>query len=237
MVEPGGDHIYYGCRRRLSLCGGMLDLDANGTDGMRNDPAENIFYADKRKMREGEYHLYVNQFMQRKTTDVGFEAEIEFMGEIHRFSYPQVVKGIVTIARFRYTHVNGIEFIDSLPSTTASKKVWNLDTQKFHPVNVLMLSPNYWSDCIEEEVQGIGNKHYFFLLDQCRNEETARGMYNEFLRNDLNQHRKVLEMVGSKLRSDEQAYQLSGLGFSSTMRNELTVKVSGAFTRQLLVKF
>lgn len=239
MVEPDGHRIYYVNRRQLSNCGGMLDLDANGADGLRKDPAENIFYKDKRKMKQGKYKLTVNQYFQRDTSDVGFQAEIEFMGELYLFEYPQVVRGNVLVAEFEYTHADGVKILKGLPAASMSKRVWNLDTAMFHKVNVLMLSPNYWSDCVASgcDAQGVGNKHYFFLLDQCRNEGTARGLYNEFLRNDLNEHRKVFEMVGSKLRSDEELEQLSGIGFSTTKRASLLCRVGGNFTRNLLIKF
>ncbi len=75
------------------------------------------------------------------------------------------------------------------------------------------------------------------MLDKCMNEDQARGFYNEFLHNDLQPYRKVLEMVGSKIKTEKSADQLSGLGFSSTKRSEVIVKVTGAITRQLKVVF
>jgi hypothetical protein len=94
-----------------------------------------------------------------------------------------------------------------------------------------MLSPNYWDDF------KVGNKHYFFMLEGCRNDGGARGFYNEFLRSDLDQHRKVFEIVGSKVRTEEERDQLSGLGFSSTQKNHITVRVTGSITRVLRVVF
>ena len=75
------------------------------------------------------------------------------------------------------------------------------------------------------------------MLDGCANEETARGFFNEFLHEDLSPHRKVLEMVGARMRTDESDRQLSGVGFSSTRRNHLICRVSGTFTRTLKVLF
>lgn len=80
MVEPRGNIIYYPNKRQLSSCGGVLDLDANGGDGIRLDPAENIAYADRRTMREGIYELKVHQYARRETVNGGFEVEVEFDG-------------------------------------------------------------------------------------------------------------------------------------------------------------
>ena len=94
-----------------------------------------------------------------------------------------------------------------------------------------MLSPNYWDD------QTIGNKHWFFILEGCKNEGRARGFFNEFINPNLDKHRKVLEVLGSKMTTEESDKQLSGVGFSSTQRNQAVVKVSGKFTRTLKINF
>ena len=75
------------------------------------------------------------------------------------------------------------------------------------------------------------------MLEGCANNGTARGFYNEFLKSDLDQHRKVLELVGTKLRTDESLEQLSGVGFSSTQRNSLLCKVTGSFSRIININF
>lgn len=106
-----------------------------------------------------------------------------------------------------------------------------IDTNKFHKVNVMMMSPNYWDE------QGIGNKHYFFMLDDCKNPEPVRGFFNEYLNSELTPHRKVFEVLADKMKTPYQEHQLSGLGFSSTMRNSVIVKVDGTFSRTLKVNF
>ena len=233
MVEPNGQRIYYSNRRKLSPNGGRLDLDANGADGMRTDPAENIYYADKRRMREGGYTLQVNQYQSRNSSDVGFEVEIEFGGTTHNFVYPKAMRSgeYVEVAQIKYSHKDGFEIIKSLPSSQTSKVVWGLPTQTFHKVNVLMHSPNHWDG------HGVGNKHFFFMLDQCVNEGKARGFYNEFLNEELNAHRKVFEVVGSKMKVEESENQLSGIGFSSTQRSSVLCRVKGSFTRTLKINF
>ena len=75
------------------------------------------------------------------------------------------------------------------------------------------------------------------MLDSCVNDGKARGFYNEFLSPALDAHRKVLELVGSKTQVKDSPHQLSGLGFSSTQRNNLLCRVKGSFTRTINVIF
>ncbi len=94
-----------------------------------------------------------------------------------------------------------------------------------------MNSPNHWDD------HTTGNKHYFFVIDGCINPESTRGFYNEFLTNDLLEHKRVFELLGSKTKTEETDEQLSGLGFSSTVRNSIVCKVYGSFNRTLKINF
>jgi hypothetical protein len=231
MVESGKYEIYFS-NKGPSPNGGRLDVDMNAGAGRTREPVENIFYPSRNGMREGSYVLLVNQFQQRESDNVGFEAEIDWLGDVTRFHYDKPVKGKVMVARMRYSHANGIEIIESLPSTQASRTVWGLKTQDFHRVTTVMLSPNYWS-----EGNGAGNKHFFFMLDGCVNEDRPRGFFNEFLIDELTPHRKVIEIVGSKSKVEPSVDQLSGLGFSSTQRNELLVRAKGSFTRTVKVAF
>jgi len=98
-------------------------------------------------------------------------------------------------------------------------------------VSMMMLSPNHWD---ENEA---GNRHHFFVLNGCINPDRARGFYNEFLRTDLIAHRKVFELLADKMKCEESSEQLSGVGFSSTKRDEIICKVNGTFSRVLKIKF
>ena len=224
MIEPNGYEIYYPNKGRLSPCGGTLDVDMNASVRHTRQPVENIFYRSKASMGEGTYYLFVYQFNRRESIDVGFNAEIDYMGTTYNFVYDKVVSDArkVIVAKFLYSHRSGIEILESLPIGRNSKVVWNLETNKFHRVSAMMLSPNHWGE------RGTGNRHHFIMLEGCRNDGQARGFYNEFLREDLSPHRKVIEIVGSKVRTEVSDRQLSGLGFSSTQRNEILVKLNGA---------
>ena len=95
-----------------------------------------------------------------------------------------------------------------------------------------MYSPNYWDD------NAVGNKHWFFILDQCKNPNATRGIYNEFLSNKLAEHSKVFEVLGDKTKCQPTEEQLSGLGFSSTKSDSVTLVVtSGSQRRSYTVNF
>ncbi|MBK8653177.1 MAG: hypothetical protein IPN20_04575 [Haliscomenobacter sp.] len=233
MYEPRSGHIFYAVRRRKSIHGGMLDVDANGMDGLVENPVENIFYEKLSTMGSGEYTLWVNNFA-RRSPGVGFEVEIDLLGQVTRLGYDKVITSNekIKVATLTKTPA-GVEVTPHLPSTQSSKSVWGVATHTFVPVTVMMLSPNFW----EDTGSGIGNKHYLFMLDGCQNDGSARGFFNEFLKPELDQHRKVIEMVGSRMKTEEAGRQLSGLGFSSTQRNSVTCRITGSFTRNITINF
>jgi len=230
MFEPGGNHIYFGNRGHISPCGGTLDVDMNAWTTVTN-PVENIFYRTCAKMKEGVYELQVNQYNQRSKTNVGFTVEIEFQGQKYSFEHPGEVKGRVTVARFQYSKDKGIEFIGGMESQQSSRVVWGLPTQTWQEVSAITTSPNHWGN------NAVGNRHYFFMMKGCVNDGSARGFFNEFLKEELTPHRKALEMVGGKMVVEPTDQQLSGLGFSSTQRNTLTCRVKGKMTRVINVSF
>lgn len=226
-VLPSG-HIYYGDK----ICGGGA-LDVDITSPKMGIPAvENIVFTNKDRMRSGTYRFFVYPFAPR-SGNVGFKAEIEMDGQTFRYEYNNKLDRDVNVASVSLNKDGKFTINHNLtPIDDAQTDVWGVKTNTFVPVSVVMYSPNYW-----DEQKGIGNKHYMFMLKGCKNPDCPNGFYNEFLDNKLNDHRKVFELLGSKMAVQPSDDQLSGLGFSSTKRNELVVRVKGATNRVMKIKF
>lgn len=232
VVEPGGNIIYYGNKRSIST--GVLDVDMNAHGNYSKTPVENIIWTEASKMKKGRYVVKVNNFTKRNNNDQGFTVQLEFNGEIHNFDYEKSPNNNETkiIVEFDYTG-NTVNLLTKAPEVkVTSTNKWNIDTNKFQKVEMIMNSPNFW-----EGESGIGNNHFFFLLENAKNNENPRGFFNEFLNSELDANRKVLEVVGSKLKVPYEDNQLSGLGFSVTQKNHLICKVTGKFERTIKIVF
>ena len=226
-VEPGGYEIFYGTKGRASPMGGTLDVDMNAGSGQTREPVENIVWADRSRMRAGVYKLFVHQFARRESHDVGFTVDIDVLGEVYHFEYPKTVSGSVPVAELIVSPRGEIQVVPKLPHTTTSAL-----PAEFAQVSTIMLSPNCWDG------RQVGQRHYFFMVDGWRMEEPPRGFYNEQLLDALTPHRKVFEVLGSKMKVPEASEQLVGLGFSASGKdNALVARVKGAFTRTIKIVF
>lgn len=231
--EPDGNEIYYGNKVNRYTTG---NLDVDIINPTRNVSAvENITWTDIRKMSIGAYKLFVNCYSNNGGRS-GFKAEIEFNGEIHSFEYNNELRQgeniqvaeVVLDGNGNFT----IKEVLSGNSKITSRDIWNVSTNQFVPVSVVCYSPNYF-----DEQDGIGHRHLFFMLKGCENMESPNGFYNEYLKNELTEHRKVFEALGAKCHVEDTDDQLSGIGFSMTKRADLIVKVKGASERVIKVKF
>lgn len=230
-MEGDGNLIYYGNKRQVHSSSGMLDVDIqNPGDKVA---VENITWSNLDKMKTGDNKLIVHCFSSDRAQS-GFTAEVELGGEIYSYelSRPLRQDEKIHVATLRKHKDGSIEVVSVLDSNKSSKQIWNINTKHWHKVNMALYSPNFWDGQYDK-----GNKHYLFVLDNCLNPDPVRGMYNEFLRPELNEDRKVFEHLASSLKAQYNEEQLSGLGFSSTQRKELLVKVKGSFNRVLKVKF
>lgn len=235
-IEPTGNEIYFGnCRKpEMSKLGGQLDIDITQPNRQMPGKAsvENITWLDKSRMKSGAYKFFVNQYEARGSK--GFKAEVEFDGEIYSFEYNHPVRGNVQVAEVIMDNNGNFTVKEKLSgsSTISSRNIWGVNTNQFVPVSVISYSPNYF-----DEQEGIGHRHLFFFLKDCVNTEEPNGYYNEFLKNELAEHKRVFEALGAKCHVEDTEDQLSGIGFSMTKRAELIVKVKGATERIMKVKF
>ena len=208
------------------------ELDVDIIHPGRNIAVENIVWIDRNTMKNGKYLFFVRQFSG--SVKNGFRAEIEFDGQIYSFNYPHSMRSGEDVNVAEVTYEDGKFTIkELLPSNVSSKEVWNIKTNDFVPVSVICYSPNHW----ENVKNKTGHRHVFFMLKNCINDENPSGMFNEFLVQDLYEHRKVMEALSSKMRVEDSDDQLSGVGFATDKRAEVIVKVIGSVERVLKIKF
>lgn len=212
---PNGIHIYHGDRQ------GILDVDMNAY-GVKDDhnPVENLSFKNP---QQGLYVIFVNNYNKRSFDRVGFTLQVYLNGQTYEFMHPTDFKegsmqSMLEINAVDQTikvlHPKLVEGVSS------SEPVWNLILNQEIPVQTVMLSPNFWDG------QSVGNKHFLFMLEGCKNPEKSRGIYNEFLRKELQPHRKVFEILGGTTLCEPTDNQLAGLGFSSTIPATFKVNVT-----------
>lgn len=219
-----------------SVGNGMLDIDiTHPLDSLRLNnhvAVENITW-DKMPSN-GTYKFFVNNYSNRGNIH-GFRAEIEFDGKVYQYNYDKSTKTGENINVANVTVKDGKFTIEEhLDSSMSAKTFWNVSTNNFVPVSVICYSPNYW-----DEQDGIGNRHLMFMLKDCINEESPNGFYNEYLKEELyRNHRRVFEALGYKCKVEDTDNQLSGVGFATTKRNDVIVKVKTDNTeRQYKIMF
>lgn len=219
--------------RRHYRTGGIQDVDYTAPAPIGYIPVENTTFPSMEKLPEGVYTFKIHNWRFRSPTTGGFKAELAFGGEVFQFVHekPLENKEWVTVAKLELKRGEW-RVLEMMECDSSPVEMWNLKTNQFVPVSVIMYSPNYW-----DEQDGIGNKHYMFMLKDCVNPESPNGFYNEFLKNELTQHKRVFEALGGKMAVEPVDDQLSGLGFSSTKRADLVVKVKGQTERVMRIKF
>lgn len=211
---PNGEEVYF--RNKCDI----LDVDMNAGSNLVTNPVENLAF---NRPKDGRYTVWVNQFHRRNNFDVGFNIEVESGGTLKQYSYDKRVEGKVscfTITVFQ-GRVISVQAGSSLKEQTLSKEKWGVKTETLVPVSTVLFSPNHWGN------QKVGARHLIFNLRDCVNPESCRGFYNEFLRPDLEQHRKVFEILGAKTKCPFTKEQVSGVGFTAGRNDSVTVVVNG----------
>jgi hypothetical protein len=223
---------------------GYLNIDANCNEhNMMEEPVENVRYLTS--YPDGNYEVRVTNFRKRDHSPKSrsFTLEIAVEGKPSMFfihSKGLEHKGVVKAVSFRVLkgEVTSLSldgsmtaFSNNSNSSAQSGDLWSLSTNRFHKVNAMMLSPNYW----EENSRGV--KHYFFTLDGCVNKSPCRGFYKEFVRADLSKpFGSVMEELGNKtmVQYEKDQAQMSGLGFSSTCGDTVICKITKEGKPQLI---
>lgn len=226
------ERVGWNHRQHLSS-GGVQDVDYTNIAPVEYIPVENTTFPSIEKLKEGIYTFKIHNWNFRNPTTGGFKAEIAFDGQVYRFirREPLQHKEWITLAKLELKNGH-FEIIEMMENDTTPIEIWGLKTNQFVTVSAISYSPNFF-----DEQDGIGHRHLFFFLKDCVNTEEPNGYYNEFLKNELAEHKRVFEALGAKCHVEDTEDQLSGVGFSMTKRAELIVKVKGATERIMKVKF
>ncbi len=231
-IEPGGTHIYYGSSFRKdknngkTSMGGQLDIDMirPSTVGV-----ENIYWESMKKLENGTYQFKVKNYDSGNHN--GFRAELYLNGETYTYVYEGKLTDTVTVATVEFKNGEFVNVQGHLKEDKTSREVWGVNVNDFHTVKLVSLSPNYWGE------NRLGNKHYFFMLDNCKPDAPLSSFHNEFLTGELLEFRKPLQILSDIRKIKPSDKCLAGLGFNATMRNSLVVKVVGTHTRFMKINF
>ena len=221
VTTPSGTTLYYGNRGR-KINGGQLDVDANCFGGRRTSgkemaPVENIYFDS---IMDGTYKVEVRNFKRMESIDVGYTVEVEVGGQVSQYSVQSNLSKQILTVTFKDGVVTNMKVMPEVVGSALQAEAWDIKTEQFVPVTTIMRSPNFWDG------NSVGNEHFFFILEGCKTDESVRGIFNEFLRNDLTQHRKVFEVLGDKTKCQPTDEQLSGVGFSTTKPQSVVVRVT-----------
>lgn len=211
-ISPQEGHIYYGTKKNV------LDVDMN-VGGESTSPVENMSWVSTPK--DGTYTFRVDMFTKRNTDNIGYTLEVECAGQIWVYNSnagPVRAANDLEIV-MKGGKVESIKARHGLTSSTRSQEKWGVKTETLVDVDAVLLSPNHWDG------QDIGSRHWFFILKDCKNPDPVRGIFNEYLRPEFEQHRKVFEVLGSKTKCAFSEEQLSGVGFTKGRNNTLQVIV------------
>ena len=197
-------------------------MDIDIINPKRDIPAvENIIFPNRRTMRRGEYLFFTHCYTNRGGRQ-GFRAEIEFDGQIYSYDYNTPMKQgeIVKVASVILYENGEFKIKEYLKSSSSAREVWDVTTNQFVPVGMIMHSPNFW-----DGESKIGAEHTFFILKGCHNHENPNGFFNEYLTPELKDFKHVMEALGSKTAVTYTDDQLSGIGFNHTQKNDVIIKV------------
>ena len=247
-LQAPNTHVYYADRNGY---GASLDVDANGMDGVRPDPVENITFA---WLAEARHIFWVDNFSRRSDgRDYQIEIEskrplyvgkegayspcsgpllLEFSGVPERkysYSSPERSEVLVNDCGVYVTPHHTLKVVEQVQAVQ-----WGVQLGA-GPVDVttVMRSPNCWAG------EALGHEHVIFALAGCAPDAPVRGFFNEQLRPELHQHRKVFEVLASRTKAEPIANPVAGVGFSTTEKAEVAAIVTDhdGISRHYTIKF
>jgi len=245
VFMPGHKHVdtkfhnSYGTGRRVGwnhredyYSKGSQDVDYISVAPQGYVPVENITFPNLDKMPVGDYVCKIHNWSFRRTGGKG-EAEIAIGNKVYQYVYPATKHHEwITVATVSLDKFGNFSIKHHLPETNESKEIYGLESENFHKVNLVCYSPNYWGD------NNVGHKHIFFMLEGCKTDEATKSFHAENLNSELYEARKTLDKLGDVTKIVPKGEkQLSGIGFNTTVRDELIVKLKGNFNRVLKLKF
>lgn len=204
----------------------VLDVDMNrSTSNLSDHPVENMAFDKPGMLGDGTYIFSVHQYSKRDERTSAFE--IEFAQEGHpvrtiSFGHDLPHNGEVGCLRIEVVDgkIVSAKVVDTrILESSAPEEVWGVRTNTFVPVSAVMKSPNFWDG------KAIGNEHLIFALEHCAATEPTIGIYNEYLRPDLREHRRVFEILAERTQCESIPDPLCGMGFSITQKDGVVIRV------------
>lgn len=195
---------------------GQLDVDDRGYN---NDlHVENIYFLNRNQLKDGNYKFWVNQYSPKNSK--GFESEFVLNGESYYYTYNKPLRDKENVHICTVNLKNGVFTIQHhISYVTISKKLWNLDTLKFHKVSCICPSPNYW------DTQS-GTLHHLFAIHGCHNENPIKTFHIDNLIPSLLPYRKSLNVLADITKIPADGKQFAGVCFNGTYEREIICRVT-----------
>ena len=128
----------------------MLDVDMIRPVGVG---VENIFWNEPERIMDGAYRFFIGNYDHGHNS--GAKAEIAFGDEVFTYVVDHEIMHNIDIATVHIKngmidHVEQSRYL--VDSNATSKEIYGLETNKFHKVNLVCLSPNHWDGAFGNKV-------------------------------------------------------------------------------------
>lgn len=236
------DHIYHGQKQGRANSGGVLDVDILHplqSFNTKYEGIENIAF--KSLTVKDSYTYSVHNFSNRGSK--GFMVELQIFNEMFTYNYGPVRQSeeikVVTVNYLgdgKYTLIHHLPPTESSTLQETSQTIWGIETNKFHKVNLSCYSPNHWGDNASKSLE------YLFFIQDCKPDTAVKTFHVDHLNTDLMSKpvRRALNLFAdyTKISANKDTSALAGLGFNSTVKDNLIVKaVENGKTKVFNIQF